>query len=109
MQNKYKKYPRKLLSLRGYLMVPVVGVEPTRYHYHRILSPARLPIPSYRLAYSLFIILLWIFIVNSFNQLLIFFKSDGVHTAIQYLPVKTCILSAKSAFVYKPAFFKHSL
>ncbi len=29
-------------------MVPVVGVEPTRYHYHRILSPARLPIPSYR-------------------------------------------------------------
>ena len=31
------------------LLVPVVGVEPTRYHYHRILSPARLPIPSHRL------------------------------------------------------------
>ena len=30
-------------------LVPVVGVEPTRYHYHRILSPARLPIPSHRL------------------------------------------------------------
>lgn len=29
-------------------MVPVVGVEPTRYHYHGILSPARLPIPSHR-------------------------------------------------------------
>ena len=29
-------------------VVPVVGVEPTRYHYHRILSPARLPIPPYR-------------------------------------------------------------
>ena len=29
-------------------MVPVVGVEPTRYRYHRILSPARLPIPSHR-------------------------------------------------------------
>ena len=29
-------------------LVPVVGVEPTRYRYHRILSPARLPIPSYR-------------------------------------------------------------
>ena len=29
-------------------MVPVVGVEPTRYRYHWILSPARLPIPSYR-------------------------------------------------------------
>ena len=31
-------------------MVPVVGVEPTRYRYHWILSPARLPIPSYRRA-----------------------------------------------------------
>ena len=29
-------------------MVPVVGVEPTRYRYHWILSPARLPIPSHR-------------------------------------------------------------
>ena len=29
-------------------VVPVVGVEPTRYCYHRILSPARLPIPPYR-------------------------------------------------------------
>ena len=31
-----------------HLLVPVVGVEPTRYRYHWILSPARLPIPSYR-------------------------------------------------------------
>ena len=30
-------------------LVPVVGVEPTRYRYHWILSPARLPIPSHRL------------------------------------------------------------
>gem|GEM_PF-3160143 len=30
-------------------MVPTEGVEPTRYHYHRILSPARLPIPPRRL------------------------------------------------------------
>ena len=29
-------------------MVPVAGVEPARYRYHRILSPARLPIPSHR-------------------------------------------------------------
>ena len=29
-------------------LVPVVGVEPTRYRYHGILSPARLPIPSHR-------------------------------------------------------------
>ena len=29
-------------------LVPVAGVEPARYRYHRILSPARLPIPSHR-------------------------------------------------------------
>ena len=29
-------------------MVPVIGVEPIRYRYHWILSPARLPIPSHR-------------------------------------------------------------
>ena len=29
-------------------MVPMTGVEPVRYHYHRILSPARLPIPPHR-------------------------------------------------------------
>ncbi len=30
------------------IMVPLVGVEPTRYRYHWILSPARLPIPPQR-------------------------------------------------------------
>ena len=29
-------------------LVPLIGVEPIRYHYHRILSPARLPIPPQR-------------------------------------------------------------
>ena len=29
-------------------LVPVVGLEPTRYCYQRILSPSRLPIPSHR-------------------------------------------------------------
>ena len=29
----------------GVLVVPLVGLEPTRSHDHRILSPARLPIP----------------------------------------------------------------
>ena len=28
-------------------VVQVVGIEPTRYHYHRILSPARLPVPPH--------------------------------------------------------------
>ena len=30
------------------IMVPVVGLEPTRYRYQWILSPSRLPIPSHR-------------------------------------------------------------
>ena len=30
-------------------MVPLVGLEPTRYRYHWILSPARLPISPQRL------------------------------------------------------------
>ena len=29
-------------------LVPEAGLEPARYRYHRILSPARLPIPSFR-------------------------------------------------------------
>ena len=29
------------------VLVPVVGLEPTRYRYQRILSPSRLPIPSH--------------------------------------------------------------
>ena len=33
-------------------LVPVVGVEPTRYCYQRILSPSRLPIPSHRLLFN---------------------------------------------------------
>ena len=36
-------------TVAALFLVPVVGVEPTRYRYHRILSPARLPIPSHRL------------------------------------------------------------
>ena len=29
-------------------LVPEVGLEPTRYRYQRILSPSRLPVPSFR-------------------------------------------------------------
>lgn len=32
------------IELQAY-MVLAVGLEPTRYHYQRILSPSRLPIP----------------------------------------------------------------
>ena len=35
-------------SLSVFSVVPLVGVEPTRYRYHGILSPARLPIPPQR-------------------------------------------------------------
>lgn len=30
-----------------FVLVQMVGIEPTRYHYHRILSPARLPVPPH--------------------------------------------------------------
>ena len=43
--HKKQEPPQSGGSLR---MVPVVGVEPTRYCYLRILSPTRLPIPPYR-------------------------------------------------------------
>ena len=39
-----KKHPNGCLLF----MVPEVGLEPTRYRYQRILSPSRLPIPSFR-------------------------------------------------------------
>ena len=38
----------KLYQDRCAVMVPEAGVEPARYRYHWILSPARLPIPSFR-------------------------------------------------------------
>ena len=41
---KMKKAPPKAMLF----LVPVIGVEPIRYRYHWILSPARLPIPSHR-------------------------------------------------------------
>ena len=43
----YKKSPNTIGLSKAYL-VPVVGLEPTRYCYHWILSPARLPIPPHR-------------------------------------------------------------
>ncbi len=41
-----KRTKQKNLILR--FLVPEAGVEPARYRYHWILSPARLPIPSFR-------------------------------------------------------------
>ena len=38
-----KKRPNKMSNR---LLVPPVGLEPTRYRYRGILSPLRLPIPS---------------------------------------------------------------
>ena len=42
-----------LCANRLFLLVPGEGVEPTRYLYHRILSPARLPVPPSRRARSI--------------------------------------------------------
>ena len=49
-----------LTQISNNKMVPVTGVEPVRYRYHWILSPARLPIPSHRhiLETSLFLLYL---------------------------------------------------
>ena len=40
--------PKNLLSTTKGFLVPLVGLEPTRYRYHRILSPARLPVSPQR-------------------------------------------------------------
>ena len=47
-----KNDPKKLCAFWGFISVPVVGVEPTRCHHQRILSPSRLPIPTHRLVNS---------------------------------------------------------
>lgn len=52
-----KKDPKKLCAFWGFTSVPVVGVEPTRCHHQRILSPSRLPIPTHRLICCLYSIL----------------------------------------------------
>ena len=39
---------RPRLYCRISCMVPMVGFEPTRYCYQRILNPSRLPVPSHR-------------------------------------------------------------
>ena len=47
-KNKDTNKKNRLLIQEPVFMVPVTGVEPVRYRYHRILSPTRLPIPSHR-------------------------------------------------------------
>ena len=45
---KDEKDNKKDTHLGVFFMVPVAGVEPARCRHRRILSPLRLPIPSYR-------------------------------------------------------------
>ena len=52
-----KKTPKSSAPFGGFISVPVVGVEPTRCHHQRILSPSRLPIPTHRLICCLYSIL----------------------------------------------------
>lgn len=47
-ENEDTNKKNRLLIQEPVFMVPVTGVEPVRYRYHRILSPTRLPIPSHR-------------------------------------------------------------
>ena len=53
---KHRKRTATLYQNGCPFLVPMVGVEPTRYCYHGILSPARLPIPPHRRKYCLTII-----------------------------------------------------
>lgn len=48
-ENTKKESAPTRFARRGTRLVPVVGVEPTRRCRQRILSPPRLPIPTYRL------------------------------------------------------------
>ena len=50
-----KRVRIKPFSLTRTLLVPLIGLEPIRYHYHRILSPARLPISPQRHLIYLFV------------------------------------------------------
>lgn len=48
-----KEKPAKFLCYQqrdwtGFILVPLIGVEPIRYRYRGILSPVRLPIPPHR-------------------------------------------------------------
>ena len=43
-----KEFGKYRKGISRILMVPKVGIEPTRYCYRRILNPLRLPIPSLR-------------------------------------------------------------
>ena len=47
-----KKRVRTRIASRLSLVVPVAGVEPAPCCQDRILSPARLPIPSHRLSFA---------------------------------------------------------
>ena len=60
-------------------VVPAVGVEPTRYRYHGILSPARLPIPPRRQSKT--IILYPLIKIKRFkiNVLILFLKSGKIN------------------------------
>ena len=58
-------------------MVPLIGVEPIRYHYHRILSPARLPIPPQRRVTNLFIITHFVSKINPFFDFFKFFQKNS--------------------------------
>ncbi len=41
-------YDNRRIAIGVFALVPVVGLEPTRHRWQRILSPPRLPIPTHR-------------------------------------------------------------
>ena len=75
-----------------FFLVPVVGVEPTRYRYHGILSPARLPIPPHRQIYYQNIITHLIYVVKGKIAILwlffLTFKMSGCIISVYFGYIK---------------------
>lgn len=62
-----------MILLTGVFIVPGVGIEPTRYCYHWILSPARLPIPPSGQVNKEANILIYFFLIKIISLILFFY------------------------------------
>ena len=81
----------------AHYMVPLIGVEPIRYHYHRILSPARLPVSPRRRKIEYIInhsFLQLIFIILYAVCSFIFYFHVKIRSAIKISKNDTCLLFA---------------
>ena len=77
--------------------MPAVGVEPTRYCYHEILSLARLPIPSRR---HIFVRLKYNTIKKQIMQVFFWKKFDKIHIFLDCNFVKVQKTSKNFAYPF---------